>query len=580
MAAGGSYLLKEMRHHCGTGLLFAAFVGVFIGLLQLTIPLYMLQVYDRVVHSQSMDTLFMLTVLAVGALVFLASLEFIRGRVFTILGERLARRLARPTLQAAVSRSIAEGESTGGQPMRDLYELRQFISTGPVALPIDALFSPLFLGALFLLHPAYGAMGLGSIFVLLGFSVAMEYLGRRPSAAANDATLKSHAEMGTAIRHAEVIEGMGMLSPILRRWQDGQHKAMRQLSAGQGGARAISVSSRATRMMLQVFMLAIGATLVIKQEVMPGSMVAATVIMARLLFPFEQLIDGWRQWGQAIGAYRRLETLTEKAIGVRQSTPVDIHEGRLVVDRLTFRPPGVRKPILNQVSFSLEPGEVLGVVGPSGAGKSTLARLLMGIFAPTAGGAFLDGHGIYAAERESFARAVGYLPQQAVLLDGTIAENIARFQDCPLADVVKAARRVGVHEMIGRLPLGYETRVGESGFSLSGGQRQGIALARAFFGSPRLIVLDEPNTYLDGLAESAMRTAISAAKADGISVVVIAHRPSMMEVADRIMVLRDGVVDQIGPVAEILRALARPAEESQGALAKVTRLPVERAVRL
>lgn len=577
MVGNASHLLTEMRRACGTGLAYAAFIGLFVSALQLTIPLYMLQIYDRVIHSQSVDTLFMLTVLAFGALTFMASLDFIRNRVFAILGERFGRRLARPTLQAAVTRSIAEGESVGGQPMRDLYEIRQFISTGPVSLPFDALFSPLFLSVLFLLHPAYGAMGLASIFVLLAFSVAMEYLGRRPGAAANDATMKSHAEMGTAIRHAEVIEGMGMLDPILRRWQRTQNQAMRMLAAGQAGARAITVSSRAARMMLQVLMLAVGASLVIKQEVTPGSIVASTIIMARLLFPFEQLIDGWRQWGQAIGAYRRLEALMGKAVGIRQSMPVEINEGRLVVDRASFLPQGARRAVLNQVSFTLEPGAVLGVVGPSGAGKSTLARLLVGIFAPTSGGAFIDGHGIYSAERESFGRSVGYLPQQTVLLDGTIAENIARFQDSTPAEVVAAARRVGVHEMIGRLPLGYETRVGEAGFMLSGGQRQRVALARAFFGSPKLVVLDEPNTYLDGVAEGALRSAIAAAKADGISVVVIAHRPSMMEVADKILVLRDGMVDQFGPVAEVLRALARPSEESQGAPAKITRLPVGRA---
>jgi len=586
MAAATSHLLRETRRYCGTGLLFTAFIGIFIGLLQLTIPLYMLQIYDRVIHSQSLDTLFMLTVLAFGALVFMGSLEFIRGRVFAILGERFARRMARPTLQAAVSRSITEGESTGGQPMRDLYDLRQFISTGPVSLPFDAMFAPLFLGVLFLLHPGYGLVGLGSIFVLLGFSLSMEFFGRRPSAGATDATVRSHAEMGTAIRHAEVIEGMGMLDPILRRWQDGQNKALHLMASAQARARAISVSSRATRMMLQVLMLGVGATLVIEQEVSAGTIVAATIIMARLLMPFEQLIEGWRQWGHAVSAYRRLDALIAKVVGARQAMPIEVDEGRLVVDRLTFLPRGARKPVISQVSFTLEPGSVLGVVGPSGAGKSTLARLLVGIFPPTTGGAFLDGHGIYVAERESFGRAVGYLPQQAVLLDGTIAENIARFQDCTPAEVVAAARRVGVHEMIGRLPLGYETRIGEAGFVLSGGQRQGIALARAFFGKPRLIVLDEPNTFLDGMAEGALRAAIAAAKAEGTSVVMVAHRPSMMEVADRMLVLRDGAVDQYGPVAEVLRGLARPpaelqapAQAAQATVAKITRLPVDRVAR-
>jgi len=569
-------ILKDTLGACVSGVLWAAFFGLFVNAFQLVVPLYMLQVYDRVINSQSIDTLVMLTLLALACLLFLACIDIVRARVFIVIGEMLAHRLSVPTLQAAMIRALKESSTQSSQSMRDLHELRQFVTGGPIALPLDALFSPLFLAVLFVLHPAYGAVSTAAAVLLIGLSVAMEIVVRRPARDANDEALRAHASVGAAIRHAEIIESMGMLGRVARRWHADQSRALHKVGARNAGMRAVVATSRAVRMGVQILMLATGAVLVIRHEVSPGTIVAATIIMSRVLMPFEQLVDGWRHWSQMIEAWRRLKHLLAEGESARQATPMAVSEGRLVVDRLGYVPAGTDKAVIKGISFALDPGEVLGILGPSGAGKSTLARLLVGVCPPTSGGVFVDGHNAYTWERESFGSAIGYMPQFGALLDGTVGENIARLHEGASEEAIAAARRVGAHEMIGRLPFGYETRVGEGGFALSGGQRQRVALARAFFGNPRLIVLDEPNSHLDAEGEKAMLAAVREAKANGATIVIIAHKPSLVESADKILVLRDGAIDSFGPRETAIE----PAAAKPGLPAKtgsnVAQLPVRR----
>jgi len=337
----------------------------------------------------------------------------------------------------------------------------------------------------------------------------------------------------------------------------------------------IVATSRASRMAVQIVMLGTGAFLVIDHEVSPGTIVAATIIMARALVPFEQLIDGWRQWANAMGAYRRLKSLLDEMPTTRQVMPLQVTSGTLEVDRVGFLPPGSDRAVLKAISFDVKAAEVLAIVGPSGAGKSSLARLLVGVRAPTSGGVFLDGSNVHLWERESFGISVGYLPQSTTLLEGTVGENIARMQAADSNDIIAAARGVGAHEMIGKLPLGYETRVGEGGFNLSGGQRQRIALARAFFGSPKLIVLDEPSTHLDADGEKALAGAIEQAKRDGATIVITAHRPSPAAYVDKILMLRDGAVENFGTRSQMLDV---PTKEIAPAAERgvVTQLPMRR----
>jgi ATP-binding cassette, subfamily C, bacterial len=537
------------------GLGYAAILSSFVSLLMLITPLYTLQIYDRVMSSRSMDTLVMLAVVSIGGLFLYAILDFIRARVFSILGTSLARRLNVPTLQAAIVDALAGGQRNAGQAMRDLNDLRGFLNSSAVTVPMELIWAPLFLLVLFLLHPVYGWIGLGGAALLFTVNGLTDVFTRRPLAAANEASARAFTEIGSTVRHAEAIEAMGMLPALARRWQGSQSDAALQLDRTMSTARGFASATRALRLMLQIATLSAGAYLVIEESLSPGSMMASSILMGRLLQPFEQLIDGWRQWVFALAAFRRVRGLLDDAGDRRGTMAMPEPAGRLVVDRVTYLPPGLDRPILRSVSFALEPGEVLGVIGPSGAGKSTLARLLVGIFEPSAGGVYLDGNSTYLWERESFGRYVGYVPQSVALLDGTVGANIARMTEGRPEEVVRAARLAGVHDMIGRLPFGYDTPVGEASFALSGGQRQRIALARALFGRPRLLVLDEPNASLDHAGEQALLHAIDEAKADGTTVVMIAHRPSIVSVADKLLVLKDGVVEQFGPRQEIMKAV-------------------------
>nr|WP_298688461.1 type I secretion system permease/ATPase [uncultured Dongia sp.] len=547
------------------GLAFVGFLTLFICICQLIVPLFMVQVYDRVLGSRSLDTLTMLIVIAAGGLILLGALEYIRSRVYHVLGDRLARRLNAPTLEAAVSDNLDGRNNHPGQALRDLSDLRQFLTGSTISVPFEAMFVPLFLTVLFMLHWVYGAIAVGAAIMLVTLSLLMEMVARRPLAEANEAAVKSTGQTSAALRNAEVIQAMGMLPAIARRWEEGQYKVLQGLDEGNRRARALSAVSKTLRYLLQIVMMSAGAILVIERMASPGTMVAASIIMGRMLLPFDHLIEGWRQFVFARAAYTRLKDL----IGRVETRPAGMAltnaEGRLVVDRLGFIPPGSDRAVLRNITFSLEPGEVLGVIGPSAAGKSTLARLLVGVWKPTQGAVYLDGQNVVNWDRASFGDAVGYLPQSVSLLEGTVRENIAHMGEADPARVVAAARRADVHETIGTLPHGYDTEIGEQGYSLSGGQRQRIGLARALFGDPAFIVLDEPNANLDQTGEQALMNALAAAKADGATIVLITHRPSIVGVCDKLLVLRDGGMAQFGPRADVLRSVTASGK-SEGAL--------------
>jgi ATP-binding cassette subfamily C protein len=549
-------LFQVTMRQIGRGLLFTLVLSCFVNLLMLSVPLYTMQVYDRVMTSHSTDTLVALAGIIVAALVLYGVLDYLRSRVFMILGDRLARRLNVPTVQAALVEALRGGNINSAQAIRDLNDLRTFLTGSAVTVPLELAWTPLFLGVLFLLHPLYGFIALGAAAFLFGLSLATDLLTRRPLAEANEAAARSFGDIAATVRHAEAIEAMGMLPAVVRRWQRSQNHMIDRLNRGSDRAKVLASMSKSARMILQIAMLSTGALLVIDHEASPGSMMAAGIMMSRLLHPFEQLIDGWRQWVFALAAYRRVSSLLTGATAHRQTMALPCTDGRLVVDRLVYMPPGADRAVLKGISFTLEPGEALGIIGPSAAGKSTLARLLVGIWEPTAGGIYLDGNSTFLWERESFGRHVGYLPQSVSLLDGTVRENIARMAEADPLDIVRAARAAGVHEMIGRLPFGYDTPVGDSAYNLSGGQRQRIALARALFGSPRLLVLDEPNASLDHAGEQALLQAIAAAKAAGTTIVLIAHRPSIISAVDKVLVLKDGAIDQFGPRTDIVKSVA------------------------
>lgn len=550
------------------GVAAAGLIGFFVNLLYLALPLYHAQIFDRVITSRNIDTLVALTLIVALMFVFQSLLDFLRARMLIVIAARLSASLGRPVFEAAVESSLKSGAASASTAIRDLNGLRGFVAGGAITLPMDMAFTPILLVVLALLHPFYGLVGLCGAVLLTLVALATEVLARRPAATAMRTTIQLQAETANAIRNSEVISAMGMLPDLSRRWRRGQAMSLDSIEAGGTTAKFLTAAARGARVGLQIAVICSGAILVIQQEASAGTILAAAVITSRMLAPFEHLIDGWRQWVNASSIARRLSELLRDGARPRSTTEVTVARSELVVDRLSYVPAGQDTPLLRNVSFGISAGEMVGVIGPSGAGKSTLARLVVGMWAPTTGGIFLDGQSTFLHERKSFGVAVGYLPQDPLLLDGTVRENIDRFRDAPVEQVVAAARQAGVHDMIGRLPKGYETPLIDGGARLSGGQRQRIALARAVFGSPRLLVLDEPNSSLDADGEAALIEALERARALGAAVLVVAQRMSILNKADRLIVLRDGVVAQYGPKAEVLAGLA-PRRQSAAAETEV-----------
>jgi ATP-binding cassette subfamily C protein len=463
------------------------------------------------------------------------------------MGDRLARRLNIPTLQAAISAGLAGRASAAAQAMRDVNELRLFVSGSSPTIPLDLLWTPVMLWVLFLLHPAFGVYAVASVAVLLLVSLLNDAATRPALAAASAENARSLQDLSAALRNTELLDGMGMLPAIAARWRRSHDATTVTLDAATRRGKIFASVAKICRLLMQAGVVALGVVLVLRGEASPGTMMGANLLIAKLLQPFDQLVSGWRQWSFAWAAWQRVRGLLEAAPETSRTLRHDCRSGRLVVEDLSFTPDSANRAVLTDVTFTVEPGESVCVVGPSGAGKSTLARLIVGLFQPSAGDMLLDGQPIAAWDPADLGRQIGYLPQSVALLDGTIFDNIARMDEADSEQVVEAARLAGIHELIGKLPQGYSTVVGSTGFGLSGGMRQRIGLARALFRTPKLLVLDEPNSNLDHDGEQALMRAIAEAKRAGTTVIVVTHRPAAIEIVDKVLVLKGGTVDSFGP---------------------------------
>ncbi len=539
-------------------LLMTGMFSFFINLLMLVAPLYMLQIYDRVLSSRSESTLIVLTVLAGGMLLVMGLLDLIRSRILVRVGTRFDLLLNPRVFSAVFEQSLRGYRGERSKPLRDLDGLRQFMTgPGPFAF-FDAPWMPVYLGVIFLFHPLLGFVAVAGAAILFVMALLNEILTRKPLQQANAEAMAAYGFAEASLRNVEVLEAMGMLGNIRKRWLAKHRDSTSYQSRASDRAGALTAGSKAMRMFLQVAMLGVGAALALQQIITPGVMIAASIIMGRALAPVEQAIGQWRSFLAARSSYRRLQNL------LRETPEGDPHhmlprpQGHLSVDSLVAIPPGAAKPVLKGLSFSLEPGEALGVIGPSASGKSTLARLLVGVWPPYNGAVRLDGAEIQAWDRTELGPCIGYLPQDVELFAGSVADNIARLSDEPDPEqVVLAARHAGVHDLILQLEQGYDTEIGDNGCILSGGQRQRIALARALYGDPVLVVLDEPNANLDAAGDQALTEAILDLKRRQATVVVMAHRPSAIAAVDKLLVIRDGKTEAFGPKEEVLAKMTQ-----------------------
>jgi PrtD family type I secretion system ABC transporter len=532
----------------------AAAFSFFINLLTLCIPLYSIQLYDRVLSGGSGATLFVLSVAAAAGLLAAAALEDIRGRLLIALGIHFDARLSARLFERLADLRRGSG-APGGHLIRDLDNVRHALTGGGAVALFDLPWSVIFIAACFYLHPLLGTITLAGTLVVIALALANQGLVAHTLARSNELAEASYRLTDSVTRNIETVRAMGMLPALLARWS-----ALRSSSLDNQATASMRNSTLASAMKLSRYSLLLatmgaGAWLAVVRELSPGALFAASLLCTRALIPVDQMVGIWRQLGAAWAALQRVEAACAGA-SASGAMKLPAPTGHLRVEELSYTPQGARVPALNNVSFEVNPGDAVGIVGPSAAGKSTLARLIVGVDRPTHGSVRLDAAETWSWDRADFGAVVGYLSQNIELFEGKISENIARFRPTDGHDIVAAARLAGVHEMILALPEGYDTVLDATGSPLSGGQRQRIALARAVFGNPRLVVLDEPNSSLDGAGEAGLLTLLSALKARGTTVLMIAHRPSMLVALDKVLVLADGTVSDYGLVEKVMPRIA------------------------
>ncbi|MBR1126688.1 type I secretion system permease/ATPase [Bradyrhizobium iriomotense] len=549
--------LRRLLQTCRGYFVTAGIFSLAINLLYLAGPLYMLQVYDRVISSASEITLLMLTIALLLAFMALAGLDAVRARVLTRASIRLDRKIASRVMTAIIDRSASAGGARS-QALRDFDTFRQFVTGTGIHAIFDLPWAPIYIAVIFVLHPFLGAFALGCSVILVLMALLSEWLVKLPLTESNEAAARSYSFTEMSLRNTEVVRAMGMTGGLLRRWSRDRDRMLERQVAASDRAAAIQSLIRFLRLAMQSLILGLGAYLVIERVTTVGSMFAASILLGRALQPVEQIVGSWRSLVSARAAFLRIRELLTAHPLLDAGLTLPRPKGQVSVEALTFAPLGSSKAILRGITFAVEAGEVLGVIGPSGAGKSTLSRQLVGVLTPSAGAVRLDGADVATWVKRAIGDHVGYLPQDIELFSDTIAANIGRFDEGSDRDVILAAQLAGVHEMILRLPHGYDTQVGEGGAILSGGFRQRIGLARAVYGSPSLVVLDEPSSNLDAEGDVALADCIVQLKKSGTTVVIVSHRPATIGVVDKILVLRDGVAEMFGPRAEIMARLTRP----------------------
>ena len=554
--------LRKALGSCRGAFLMTAVFSFFVNLLLLTSPLYMLQVYDRVLASRSEMTLLMLTIITVAALLVMALLELVRSQILVRISTRLDRMMSGRIFDAIFEMALRKPSINRSQPIVDFMNLRQFLTGNGILALCDAPWTPIFLLVMYAFNPLLGYMGLAGAIILVALTIASELTTRLPLGEAQVRNASSMRLAESSLRNLEVLQAMGMVGGLRQRWLATHDDVLglQTLASDRGGF--ISAITRFVRIALQSLLLGAGGYLAINGKISPGMVIAGSILGGRALAPVELLIGSWKGFLTARSGFARLESLLTEVPPPAERMALPPPRGALSLEEVSVAAPGEAKPILRGINLSFMPGDIVGVVGPSAAGKSSLARVIVGVWRPIIGKVRLDGADIWTLDRQAVGPYIGYLPQTIELFDATVAENIARFGEVDSAQVIAAAQRAGIHEMILELPQGYDTQIGEAGYAISGGQRQRIALARALYKNPPLVVLDEPNSNLDHAGEAALVAAMAEMRKAGQTAIVITHRPELLTAVDKVVVMRAGEIALSGPAGEILPRILRPVPTS------------------
>ena len=553
--------LQEALLLCKKSFMTAGFFSLFINFLMLVPAIYMLQLYDRVITSGSESTLLMLTLIVLVLFITMGLLEWARSQILVRVSARLETLLSERLYGAAFKQALySGGAKASSQPIDDLTGLRQFLTGNGLFAFFDAPWLPIYIAVLFMFHVSYGVMAIITVIILSILAVLNEKMTGSKLKKANEQAIVARGLINKNLRNAEVVESMGMLEGIRKRWQEGAQKVLVLQAKASTHAGAITSVSKTFRMLAQSLILGLGAYLALQQEITPGLMIAGSILLGRALAPIDLMISSWKGFVAARGQYERLNGILLKIPADTERMSLPAPSGSLDVNGVMVAPPGTRTPVVKGVSFKLNAGESLAIIGPSAAGKSTLARALLGVWPALSGKVRLDGVDVFDWDRKQLGPYIGYLPQDIELFDGTIAENIARFSELDSEKVVAAAKLADVHETILSMPQGYDTVIGATGGVLSGGQRQRIGLARAVFDEPKLILLDEPNSNLDDRGEQALAQALRTLKEKGVTVIVITHRPGVLNELDKVLLMQDGVLKAFGPRLEVLNAMSKQAQ--------------------
>lgn len=546
--------LKKALQHCKGAFLSAGFFSLFINLLMLVPAIYMLQLYDRVLTSRSEDTLIMLTLIVVILFITMGFLEFIRSRILIRIGSRMDNYLSANLFSSMFKRTINEPGNSSPQPINDLASIRTFLTGNGLFAFFDAPWLPIYIAILFVFHPYFGIFAIFAVIVLVSLTLANEYVTKDLLAEANSEGIASSNYAASCLKNAEVVAAMGMEQNLKKKWFERQFGYLSKQAQASDRASILSNTSKTLRVMFQSLILGLGGYLAIMGEVTPGMMIAGSIILGRALAPLDLMLGSWKGFGQARSAYKRLDDMFVMYPPKEDRMALPDPKGKIQTENLVVLPPGAKIPSIRGVSFVIEQGDMVAIIGPSGAGKSSLVRALLGVWPLASGVVRLDGADLHAWDSNRLGVHVGYLPQDIELFSGSVSENIARFGEIDAALVVKAAKIAGIHEMILRLPEGYDTVITGEG-SLSGGQRQRVGLARALYGDPKLVVLDEPNSNLDEQGELALSDALEYLKEHGVTSVLISHRKQVLKHVDKVMLLTEGQLRGYGPRDDVISEL-------------------------